>query len=486
MANSLRMVCPLHRHAQARPNTLSVWAPDRRWTYAELDAAVEATCARLREHGITSGNRIAFRLHRGPDVILLFWALWRMGAVAVPLSTRLPPAEARRAAQRVGAARLITRDSTLLSSSEGPLVTAPPNQFVEKGGRGDPAPSLQRIDRPATIVFTSGSTGEPKAILHSWANHLYSAKGSNANIPLRSGDRWLVSLPLYHVGGLAILVRSALVGGAVALADPDSSVSRALHQTGATHTSLVATQFGRLLEATDGDPSPRLRAVLLGGGPVPDSLLRQGYNRNWPLHTSYGSTEMASQITTTAPGAPLEELRTAGRSLPHRRIRVEDGQILVSGPTLCTGIVTDQEIRDLRVNGWYPTGDLGRLDASRQLHVRGRIDRQFVSGGENIHPKQIEVSLEELVGVEQAVVVSVADEEFGRRPVGFVRTEMKRIPEQWERILEATLPDYMIPDALFRLPEAAVQKGLKIDHEFLRRKARGAMDEKRGASSVEE
>ncbi|PSQ94138.1 MAG: o-succinylbenzoate--CoA ligase [Bacteroidetes bacterium SW_7_64_58] len=449
--------CPVHRHAQARPRTLALWTPERRWTYAELDASVAATSAQLRDADLPDGSRVALRLHRGPDLVILLWALWRTGRVAMPLSTRLPAPEARRTAQRMGAKLLVTRDSALLDGESDPEACTP-DRIVEREGGGDPTPGVRPIHRRASLIFTSGSTGTPSAVLHSWANHLYSAKGSNANLPLRPerseevvsglrpGDRWLLSLPLYHVGGLAILVRCALAGAAVAIPDRDASLSAALGTTGATHLSLVATQLRRLLDAQDGPLPRRVRGMLLGGGPLPETLLRRGHARGWPLHTSYGSTEMASQVTTTPPGAPLADLRTAGRCLPHRRLRIDDE--------------------------WFPTGDLGHLDAQGRLHVRGRTDRQFVSGGENIQPEEIEAALERLTGIERAVVVPVPDEEYGDRPVAFVRSTTGTVLDDWRASLATVLPRFKLPDAVHRLPDAAVQDRMKVDRELLRRRAR--------------
>ena len=462
--------CPVHRHAQARPRTLALWTPEQRWTYVEFDASVAATCVRLRDAGLPEKSRVALRLHRGPDLVILLWALWRTGHVAMPLSTRLPAPEARRTAQRMGAKLLVTRDAALLDGESDPEVYTP-DRIVEREG-GDPTPGVRPIHRRASLIFTSGSTGTPSAVLHSWANHLYSAKGSNANLPLRPGDRWLLSLPLYHVGGLAILVRCALAGAAVAIPDRDASLLSALGTTGATHLSLVATQLRRLLDAQDGSLPPRVRGVLLGGGPLPEVLLRRGHARGWPLHTSYGSTEMASQVTATPPGAPLSDLQTAGRRLPHRRLRIdEDGQILAAGPTLCLGVAEKDTLRDPRVDGGFPTGDLGRIDAQGRLHVQGRVDRQFVSGGENIRPEEVEAALERLDGIERAVVVPVPDEEYGRRPVAFVRSTTGTVPDDWRASLATVLPRFKLPDAVHRLPDAAVQDRMKVDRELLRRRA---------------
>ncbi len=468
---------PIQRHAQARPDAPALWMPSRRWTYAELESAVSATQGRLRREGIQPGNRVALHLSRGADVVVLLWALWRTGAVAVPLSTRLPVGEVGSRVQQVGGQFLIAGTSEVRERTSGDWTALAPDAVVrKKAGDGASVSSLDQdrsSDRPATILFTSGSTGAPKAVLHSWANHLYSAKGANATVPLQSEDRWLLSLPPYHVGGLAVLVRCALAGAAVAVPENDAPLAGQLRATGATHVSLVATQFRRVLDAAQSGPPASLRAVLLGGGPIPRGLLRRGKEHGWPLHTTYGCTEMASQVTTTAPGAPFDTLETAGRPLPHRRVRIDDGEIQVAGAPLFRGYVTADGLADPRTDeGWYATGDRGKLDASGRLYVLGRMDRMFVSGGENIQPEEIEAALEQLDKVERAVVVPVPNAEYGRRPVAFVRTTEDVAAQRFDDPLAEVLPRFKIPDTFHSLPKEAAAHSLTIDRAGLRKRAR--------------
>jgi len=327
------------------------------------------------------------------------------------------------------------------------------------------------LDLPATIVFTSGSAGEAKAVLHTFGNHYFSAVGSKTNIDLAPGDRWLHSLPIYHVGGLSILFRCLLAGAAVALPEPDASPGDGL--AGATHVSLVSTQLLRLLREESLDPG-ELKAILLGGGPVPVSLVdRQAAARGLPIHTSYGLTEMASQVTATPPGASREALRTSGRLLPRRELSISDsGEILVKGETLFAGYVENDIVdRPLDLDGWFHTGDLGELDAAGYLRVRGRKDNLFISGGENIQPEEIEEALRRIGGVEEAVVVPVPDAEFAARPVAFVRTTGVE-PEDLARALEPALPRFKIPAAFHGWPEEAGSGGMKLDRAFFRERAR--------------
>ena len=466
---------PIHRHAQGAPERVALWTPSRQWTYAELDAEVTATSHYLQRRGIRRETRVAVHLDRGPEMVIVLWALWRAGGVAVPLSTRLPIAEVGRQAEWVGSEVLISAKTDVREHASDALTCWGLDELAIEGRNRSEAPGERGLsaDRPATIIFTSGSTGSPKAVLHTWRNHLYSAKGSNANLPLRPGDRWLLSLPLYHVGGLAVLVRCAVAGATVAVPDKTAMHADALANTGATHVSLVATQLRRLLDATDGPPPTSLQAVLLGGGPIPEALLRRGYERGWPLLTSYGCTEMASQVTTTSPGAPFDDLRTAGRRLPHRRVQINDGQIMVAGAPLFAAYVTPQGLEDPRTgDGWYPTGDRGRFDASGRLHVLGRMDRMFVSGGENVQPEEIETALERIDGVERAVVEPVPSAEYGQRPVAFLRTTRSLASSHLRRVLRQRLPGFKVPDAFHSLPPECVGDGLKIDHEQLRSRAR--------------
>lgn len=443
------------------------------WTvgYGELDLRVSAAVERLRKSGFKPGDRVALYLPRGERYVVLLLAFIRAGFVACPLSTRWPPHGLTPLLERLGCRALIPDedipDGSLPSGvrrlrPEG--LDGPPERDADLA-----RPVLLPLDRPATVVFTSGSSGGPKAALHTFGNHYYSARGSSANIALSPGDRWLLSLPLYHVGGLSILFRCLLAGATITLPEPGAALAEAIPATGATHVSLVAAQLRRLLE--EGGELPGLKAALLGGGPVPEPLLDDARARGLPVHTSYGLTEMASQVTTTPPCASQEKLRTAGRVLPHREVGIAaSGEILVRGETLFAGYVEGEKLyRPLDEDGWFHTRDLGDLDEEGYLRVRGRSDNLFVSGGENIQPEEIEEALCRLEGVERAVVASVPDEEFGERPVAFVRMEEGGVVRrELEKALVETLPRFMVPVAFYGWPEDADPEKAKVDRVFFR------------------
>jgi O-succinylbenzoic acid--CoA ligase len=436
-------------------------------SYAEMDGRVSAAERRLEEIGVAPGDRVALYLPKDAGYLVLLLALVRAGAVACPVSTRLPAGGVGPLLEEAGCSAMISADERILDVVDGIAVLSPEAILAdgEKGGCGL-EPLEIPLDRPATVVFTSGSTGTPKAALHTFGNHYFSAAGSNGNIALAPGDRWLHSLPLYHVGGLSIIFRCLLAGATIALPEPGSGLGRSIADLHATHVSLVSTQLLRLLG--EGADLSGLGAVLMGGGPVAHSLVDEALARGVPVHTSYGLTEMASQVTTTPPGAAREELRTAGRALPNREVRISgEGEILVRGATLFAGYLRKGGLNlPLDDEGWFHTGDLGEMDAEGCLRVSGRRDNLFVSGGENVQPEEIEAALCRLEGVQEAVVVPVPDPEFGHRPVAFVRRG--GAVGNLARELEEVLPRFKVPVAFHDWEGVG---GMKPDRGALRERA---------------
>ena len=468
------IVDPLSEVAEVMPEALAVVAPGRMLTFGELDGLVAATARRLRAQAGGVGARVGLYLPNGWQALVLVLASIRAGVVVCPISTRVPPNGVATLLRKVSASLLITGRSELTGHLPDEIVVVPPETMVEEEVGGQEEASPLALDQPATVVFTSGSMGVSKAALHSVGNHYFSAMGARGNIALDSGDRWLLALPLYHVGGLGIVFRCVWAGATVVVPEPELALGAAIRQYEITHVSLVGTQLGRLLREEEGTAPATLKAVLVGGSAVSPSLIQQAHACGYPIHTTYGLTEMMSQVTTTPPGASLARLGTAGRLLPHRQVRIADnGEILVQGAVLFQGYVEGVALhRPLDADGWFHTGDRGVLDTDGFLRVLGRTDNMFISGGENIHPEEIEQALCTLDGVQQAVVVPVADASFGQRPIAFVKMT-GRLParEDFAAHLEALLPRFKIPLAFYAWPGETASPGMKINRAFFRRYA---------------
>lgn len=469
--------CPVAYWAHVAPWRPLFITPEATLTAGQLEQRVRLACRALRDAGVAPGQRIGLWLDDPVTLVVALLALWRLQAVAGLLSTRVPAGGLPPLLQQAGILAVVTdREGSL------PVPCWAATGLQEGEAEGAEAMPRLPLRQPATVFFTSGSTGRPKGVLHSLGNHVYSARGAQANMPLGPEDRWLLILPLYHVGGMGVVVRCLLAGATVVVPAPQEPVAQALERYRITHVSMVHTQLWRALRQGNGTPPASLRAVLLGGSAIPEALRQEAYLRGWPLHTSYGLTETASQVTTTPPGASLDVLRTSGRLLPYRELRLgAQGELLVRGAVRCLGYLEEgQLVSPFDAQGWLDTGDLGYLDAQGWLHVTGRRDNRFVSGGENIQPEAIEAALLRLPGLAQAVVVPVPDEEFGQRPAAFVQLapEARWEPLGWGAQLRQELPGFMIPVAFWPWPPDAPQ-GMKVSRPWLRARAQRLWQEAR-------
>jgi len=260
-------------------------------------------------------------------------------------------------------------------------------------------PDLSRI-APGTlaIIYTSGTAGRPKGAILSRAAFIASARASAARLGWRDDDRWLISLPLAHVGALSALVRCLLARKPAILGRPEE-----MDRHRATIVSLVPTQLARLLDA-GWEPPAHLRLVLLGGAAATPRLLGRARSRGVPVVTTYGLTEACSQVATQIPG---EDSPGCGPPLPGTRVRIVDDHIEIDGPTLFSGYLGEPP----RAPGWFRTGDFGRLDDGGNLHVLGRRTDLIVTGGENVYPAEVEAHLDAR-GV-TACVFGLPDETWG-------------------------------------------------------------------------
>lgn len=319
-------------------------------------------------------------------------------------------------------------------------------------------------DDVADIMFTSGSTGSPKAVVHTYAAHRASAQGANQHVPFGPGARWLLSLSLCHVGGWGILERALVGGGALVLPDADDKLWEASQRFSLTHLSLVRTQLNECMR----DPSriaalQKCRAVLLGGGPCPTEILQAAVAHQIPIAQTWGLTETCAQVCTSDLGMP----ETCGRPLPNRKVkRCADGRLAVAGPVLALGYLGEGSLSlPMDDEGFFVTQDMGDIDAQGRITIAGRADLVFDSGGENIQPEYIENVLLQHPDVEDAIVVPVPHPKWGQRPFAFVFTFTALNPQSIRDFLGERLPRFCIPDAFHPWPES--ENRIKASRERL-------------------
>jgi o-succinylbenzoate---CoA ligase len=399
----------LRQRAATTPRRTALIHQEHNWSFADLDDAVDAAAAQLQSRGVRAEDRIGIRAANSAGYVVAVHALMRLGAVLVPINTRL--AETEIAHQTEDAQLALTLDDDDLAQL---LVTD------RKSGR---VPEREfAMDAWQSIVYTSGTTGRPKGAILTYGNHWSSAVASALNLGLLPNDTWLVCLPLFHVGGLSILLRSVICG-MTSLVQPRfdaAEVNRAIDEHGVSIVSVVSTMLDRMLSLRDGRPYPSsLRCVLLGGGPAPLPLLERAAALGVPVVQTYGLTETASQLTTLAPEDALRKLGSAGKPLMGSQIRIgPDGEITLRGPSVSPGYLHAASSVDDA--GWLHTGDLGYLDGEGYLYVLDRRDDLIVSGGENVYPAEVEAALLAHPAVAEAGVVGIPDLEWGRSVAAFI------------------------------------------------------------------
>jgi o-succinylbenzoate---CoA ligase len=408
----------LSRAARRRPQARALGA----LTYAQLDDRVRHAAGAL---GAAPGERVAIALPPGPEFAIALHACLIAGATAVPVDLRLPDPPL------AGATKVI----------DAPL------------GDGAPAEPLPHdLEATAIVVHTSGTTSRPRPVELTFGNWLWSALGSGAALGVADDDVWLCTLPLSHVGGLSILVRSAIYATAAEVHERwDTERVLAAIDAGATLVSVVPTTLARMLDAGLECP-PRLRCALVGGGPCPPALLERAAAAGVPVAQTYGLTEACSQVTTARPG---DLALDAGPGLFCTRVSIEEGEICVRSPT-----VAPQAGPLLR------TGDLGALDGEGRLQVTSRRAETIVTGGENVAPTEVEAVLEAHPAVAEALVEGRPDPRWGEAVAA--RVVLKPGAEAAEADLRqfcaGRLPGFKTPKAIefvAELPRTASGKLLR-------------------------
>lgn len=431
----------LSRSLSHAPGGLALQDPEGSSSYRELGEGATSVALRLRELGVGPGDLVGLAGQADRRLVTALHGIWLAGAAAAPVNPRWTPTETRRALAKLSPRLVLVGDVS--GPAADAIAGAGPDMFfvgASPGSKPPPlggevpvpeevlVPPLERIfpaaatlptpsgDRVAAHILTSGTSGDPRHVAITVANLTASAEASRERLQLSASDRWLGSLSLAHVGGLALVARAALLGSSV-IFDGMFSVERFLTQVesgSVTHASLVPTMLHRVLEALPGGAArSALRCLLVGGAAAPPSLVERALSQGLPIALTYGLTEATSQVATAPPALVRRKPGTVGPPIAGVSLRIaEDGEILVRGATVAPGEASE--------DGWLRTADLGRQDGDGHLWVTGRRSERIISGGVNVDPVEVENVLRTHASVLDAVVVGIPDEEWGERVVAAV------------------------------------------------------------------
>ena len=416
-------------------------------SWQQLCTRIDNLAAGFHQQGVEAGDGVLLLAHNHPQTLLAWLALLQCGARILPVNPQLP-----HPLLEVLLPQMTLRFALVLDGHYDGLaalsVHAPSGEYRV----------AWQPERLASMTLTSGSTGLPKAAVHTCGAHLASAEGVLALMPYGDDDDWLLSLPLFHVSGQGILWRWLQAGARLTVREKQP-LEQALQ--GCTHASLVPTQLWRLLNTHQ---RIALKAVLLGGAAIPVELTQQARAQGISTFCGYGLTEFASTVCAKeADGEP-----DVGCALPGREVQVVNGEVWIKAQSMASGYWRDGALLPLtNSEGWFATRDRGELHDGR-LTILGRMDNLFFSGGEGIQPESLERIIATHPHISQVFIVPLNDAEFGQRPVAVVECEpgmdITRLPE-W---VQGKLARFEQPVHWLVLPAELKNGGIKISRQALK------------------
>jgi len=479
----------LIKRAFLTPKRIAISYEDQKITFQELYHAAKSMAGKLAGIPLKRGDRVAVYLNNSPETVILYHALMLLGCVMIPLNTRLHQRELQFQIEDSEAKVLLTieRMKEKLDSGRFPIPIFTLETIHDLQGEEFAEVEELSLDDVCTIMYTSGTTGLPKGVQQTYGNHFWSAIGSALNLGIGEKDCWLTVVPLFHISGFSIIVRSVVYGIPMLLFDhfDEEKVNQALIKGKATIISVVTVMLQRLInQLGEREYSKDFRCALLGGGPVPLSLLEYCKEKNIPVFQSYGLTETSSQIVTLSPEDSLVKLGSAGKPLFPCQVKIvngnqvapayEVGEIAVKGPNVMKGYFQrdDANRNSFTGDGWFLTGDLGYMDEEGFLYVMDRRADLIISGGENIYPAEVENVLVAHPGIQEAAVIGIEDSHWGQVPCAFyVSKEGKDIPvEELIRFCQSHLAKYKIPKKWIRINELPKNASNKIVRRLLKEK----------------
>jgi len=501
---------PLGQRASVTPDRTAVVdaTGNDAWTFRDLDGAVAAVASRLRTQRPPDppSRRIGVAVSpRLPFVVTLYAAL-RLGWTVAPLDPGMTAVELADRVDRIDPALLVCEraseqpclatDRPVVSIDE-PRDAAVSSLWagIDDGDRrsdADPPGAVSARSRDALVLFTSGTTGRPKAVRLTLSNLYASAVGSAFRLGVTPSDRWLGCLPVHHMGGLAPVFRSVWYGTTLVLQESFETgrTRELLRRRGVTGVSLVPTQLARLLDE-GWSPPASLRTVLLGGAPADEPLLVRALDAGVPVCPTYGLTETASQVATARPAEVRDHPDSVGRPLPWTDVTIvadgdpvkpgEHGEIVVDGPAVTPGYLDGATTEAAFGEHGLHTGDLGVRDADGRLRILGRVDDVINTGGELVAPAEVSSVLESHPDVAAAAVVGVDDPEWGERVAGLVvpADDAAVDGDRLRKYCRGELSDYKLPKTVVsagglpRTDSGTVDRGA-VATEIVRQRDEGA------------
>lgn len=468
----------LAQRVNMTPNRKALTFEKKTWTFQELFDEVMQTAGKMKSSGIEVGDRIAILSPSTPSLIVAIHASWQLGCEVVLLNSRLSDAELAYQVNDAQPDRVFVDESFMERITFHNKLSM--QQLFNLTSMATEIEVEWQLDRTLSIMYTSGTTGRPKGVRQTVLNHTTNATASAFNMGIQTDDVWLCTMPLFHISGLSILIRSVLYGMEVKLYEKFDlePIVDDLVNGRVTRMSVVSVMLERILrelEERDVKVSPRLLTMLVGGGPVPSNYLERAMSRGIPILQTYGMTETASQTATLAPEDAVRKLGSSGKPLYLSYIKIDqalkpfdEGEICVRGSHVTPGYIGQHQQTSSQENGWLFTGDIGYMDEEGYLFVVDRRSDLIISGGENIYPAEVENAILQHPLIREAGVCGMDDDTWGQVPVAFI-TSNEEIPlNTLQEFLQSRLAPYKIPKVLYHLDKMPRNASNKLLRRELR------------------
>lgn len=466
----------LMQRAYLTPDKTALSFGNATWTFAELKNKSMILAEKLTANDLREGQRIALLGPSNAEMVFVIHACMLVGLEIVMLNSRLTTKELEWQLEDSGASAVIVADEmsdVVAKSSVRLLLYSTIEQSMEQQVEVE---DIWTADRTVTIMYTSGTTGFPKGVRQTAGNHVSSAMSSVLNLGLNDKDVWLCAMPLFHISGFSILVRSVLYGMEVRLYEKFDAVRTAaeIRDGSVTRMSVVSLTLDKILrelEKNNDVAHPSFQTMLAGGGSVPVDYLERAVARNIPVLQTYGMTETSSQTATLSEADAMRKMGSAGKPLFFNQIKIKDtanagdkGEVLIRGPHVTPGYIGRFTDVNPLADGWLPTGDIGYFDEEGYLYIVDRRSDLIISGGENIYPAEIENVLVAHPNVSEAGVCGREHAEWGSVPVAFIVIVGDVTVEELLLFCEERLARYKVPKEfrfVEKLPRNASNKLLR-------------------------
>jgi o-succinylbenzoate---CoA ligase len=474
----------LMQRAYLTPDKTAFSFENEKWTFAQLKDRAMTLARKLRTNGLDEGNRIALLGPSNAEMVFIIHACLLAGLEIVMLNSRLTKKEIEYQLDDSGATTVIVSDELRSMVADAAVRQLPFSLIRDSAEQSFVSRDIWDSDRTITIMYTSGTTGFPKGVRQTAGNHVSSALSSVLNLGLDEEDVWLCAMPLFHISGFSILVRSVLYGMEVQLHEKFDAINsaQAVGDGSITRMSVVSLTLDKVLRELEKENAvahPSFKTMLAGGGSVPIDYLNRAKALEVPVLQTYGMTETSSQTATLSANDAMRKMGSAGKPLFFNQIKIKDtetpgekGEVFIRGPHVTPGYIGRFAELDPLEDGWLPTGDIGYLDEEGYLYIVDRRSDLIISGGENIYPAEIENVLAAHPDVREAGVCGIEDPQWGSVPIAFVVVNGNLTEEELVSFCEERLARYKVPKSFRFIDELPRNASNKL----LRRKLKELLD----------